>query len=337
MANHLHRGRNLRNFTTTNMKNGILCISLDFEKFWGVHDITTPQEQLAYFQNIDEIVQETLQLFSQYNVHATWATVGLLLDKNFPESVKNEKAFGYTFKTYSPFPLKHEMNEANKFLWNGEKAARSILNTSGQELASHTFSHLYSIEDGITKEDLERDLNFMNALEKDWEHRFKTIVFPRNQVNPEMLELLKNKNYLAFRGNQPNALWENSKYKNETRYQRGKRWADAYFGKSKTTFYKPQDLPQQNGLVNIPASRFFRPATTNKSLEKRKITKIIYEMQQAAEKGWVYHLWWHPHNFSNHTSLAFQQLKTILEAYKKLNSQYGFTSLNMEEIVQHVR
>lgn len=51
-------------------------------------------------------------------------------------------------------------------------------------------------------------------------------------------------------------------------------------------------------MIEIPASRFFRPFKNNeKIIQRLKLNRIKNEMTFAAKKGRNYHLWWHPHNF----------------------------------------
>jgi len=49
---------------------GIFCISLDFEKFWGVHDVLT-LDDVQHFGEISEVIDGILKLFKRYDIHAT--------------------------------------------------------------------------------------------------------------------------------------------------------------------------------------------------------------------------------------------------------------------------
>ena len=62
----------------------------------------------------------------------------------------------------------------------------------------------------------------------------------------------------------------------------------------------------------------------------------MLEMEKAAKNGELYHLWWHPHNFSVNTAENISQVEKIISHYKELNSKYGFESLNMGEIAAYV-
>ena len=64
---------------------GQLIVSLDFELFWGMLDCSTLE---AYGGNVmggRGAIPRLLKLFEQYNIHATWATVGFLFGENYED------------------------------------------------------------------------------------------------------------------------------------------------------------------------------------------------------------------------------------------------------------
>lgn len=317
---------------------GIFCISLDFEKFWGVHDVCNLADVHQRFLKIDEVVDEMLILFRRYDIHATWAFVGLLAveDRSELMRVMNGRHISYRIEDYNPYDLtRAKFDQVPMELLSAMPQLRKIARTANQELASHTFSHYYTLEQGQTSEEFEQDLIAMNAVANKLGTTFRSIVFPRNQVNEAYLKLLQQHGYVAFRGNQLNADWENVTYGNETKLQKVRRVADAYWPVSKTSSFSLKDLDQTNGLMNIPASRFLRPCKRNTFLEYLKLNRIKNEMTQAANNGAVYHLWWHPHNLTFHPKEALDQLEAILKHYDLLSRTKNFKSLNIGEIADH--
>nr|WP_262485620.1 hypothetical protein [Crocinitomix algicola] len=279
-------------------------------------------------------------MFERYEMHVTWATVGLLGHNSIDELINYEdrKKIPYKNSAYSPFPLSYEKYS----VFNPDKLlaptlVQRILNSPLQELGSHTYSHFYTLEEGVTLDDFKIDLKRMTDLGLRFNTRFETIVFPRNQVNTATLEVLGKEGYLAYRGNQENRFWKNSQYAQESIFKKTLRVVDAFFPISRTKSYQLSELKTHHGMVNIPANRFLRPPTSLKWLERRKIRRIKREMHQAAKKGTVYHLWWHPHNFCEHPKLAQQQLEEILAYYHVLAKRYTFLSLTMKEIADHVK
>lgn len=322
------------------MNKGIFCISLDFEKYWGIRDVSDVPAVADRLKKVEQVVLEMLRLFERYEIHASWAFVGLLACESLNDLVEKNKqsAIPYHQNNYSPFPIRKEIYETIPFeILSGMRELNAILRTPHQELASHTYAHYYTLESGQTRVDFRSDLQAMTATGVKLKHAFQTIVFPRNQVNEEYLEELTAAGYLAYRGNQVNADWENTVYGGESRAQKMRRVLDAYFPISKTRSFTLEELPVVRGLVNIPASRFLRPNRANSFLENRKLKRVKKEMTHAAAQGKLYHLWWHPHNFTFEPSKSLIQLEELLRHFKNLEKTHGFQSRNMAEIARDVK
>ena len=89
------------------MKNtkGIFTISLDFELYWGIRDKKTIDQYGDNILGVWQVVPKLLELFSHYQVHATWATVGAMMSKNKEEFLQflPEKKPNYQDKNLSPY------------------------------------------------------------------------------------------------------------------------------------------------------------------------------------------------------------------------------------------
>jgi hypothetical protein len=59
------------------MKKGAFIISLDFELHWGGFEKWPVGEYEQYFLNTRSVIPAMLALFRKYEVHVTWAGVGL--------------------------------------------------------------------------------------------------------------------------------------------------------------------------------------------------------------------------------------------------------------------
>lgn len=294
-----------------------------------------PASEVSEFNKIETAISGILTLFKRYETHATWAVVGLLAHDSLAELHKNNRhlAVAYKNQNLSPFPLessKYDNLTADEL--TGMTAIKAILSTDYQELSSHTYSHFYAIEEGIGIPDFERDCAAMQAIGDQLNNRFKTIIFPRNQVNPTFLPICSKYGYVAYRGNQENRFWTNSAFDKESIFKKAGRLVDAYIKISKTGTYRMETLKREETLINIPSNRFFRPYSGKNWLEKRKIKRIKREMLKAAKKGTIYHLWWHPHNFAQHLDKSLAQLEELLAYSIVLQKHYNFTSLNMNEI-----
>ncbi len=325
----------IRTFTQPMSSSGVFCISLDFEKFWGVQDVAEYQRIEMNFLKIEDVVFRVLDQFEKSDMHATWAFVGLLAFESKEELLERTSGFQIPYENhnFSPYRLTADgLRGINPRTLLARKELQAIKSCPGQELGSHTFSHYYALESGPTVEDFRRDNEWMMDVARGLDITLRSIVFPRNQIREDCLDICKSLGFTAFRGNQENKLWMNSRFEEETVARRARRWASAYFKENHTKFRTIAELETVKGMLNIPASRFLRPPGKNPFLEKRKIKIVMDEMSNAARSGAVYHLWWHPHNFTGHPEESFGQLSEIILHYKKLQDQFGFTSRNMSEI-----
>ena len=66
-------------------KKGYFVISLDFELFWGMFDKHTIESYGERIVGEKTAIPKMLALFSEYDIHATWATVGMLMARDRDE------------------------------------------------------------------------------------------------------------------------------------------------------------------------------------------------------------------------------------------------------------
>ena len=94
------------------MSKGIFTISLDFELFWGVRDHRTLESYGENIRNVHHVVPRLLELFSKYDVHCTWATVGFLFFNEKKEMISKLPAERPTYKKmeYDPYTYLDKMN-----------------------------------------------------------------------------------------------------------------------------------------------------------------------------------------------------------------------------------
>jgi hypothetical protein len=77
-----------------------IIISLDFEMMWGVHHIyqNKIEEVKKFFLKTPYIVSETLRMFKERDISATWAIVGALFMNDWHEYEKNNYYYRYDKK-----------------------------------------------------------------------------------------------------------------------------------------------------------------------------------------------------------------------------------------------
>ena len=62
------------------MNKGVFVISIDYEYAWGYRDQTLSPEWEKRINGETKITKRLLDLFEKYQISATWAIVGHLLD-----------------------------------------------------------------------------------------------------------------------------------------------------------------------------------------------------------------------------------------------------------------
>lgn len=312
-------------------------ISLDFELYWGIRDVRNINEYKANLAGVHFAIPQMLKVFKEHNIRATWAYVGFLDFENFSLLQKGlpQKLPNYTDSNLSPYKylatLSNEEHADIKKLHFAPYLVDLIKKTPGQELATHTFSHYYTLEEGQSDIDFEADLlkHIEHAKQKGIE--LKSIVFPRNQVNQHYFQLLSKHNITAYRGSQNGWMYtSDSSKKYNSIFKRGLRFIDTFIPISSN--YAPIEQIK-NGLVNIPATRFLQPYSNRPSwLEKQKISRIKNEMTNAALSNKHYHLWWHPHNFGINIEQNIAQLIEIVDHYNTLKAKGLMISKTMNDI-----
>lgn len=317
--------------------NGKFVISLDFELFWGVRDKRTIDSYGEFIEKTHEIVPELVTIFNDYKIKSTFATVGFLFaesKKEIEDYSPNKKPY-YVDSNLSPYSdcfVQVEKFSEKDLYHYAPKLISLLVNDGNHEIASHTFSHFYCLEEGQTKEDFEEDVKAAVQIAKNKGVDIKSMVFPRNQVNFDYMENCANYGIIAFRGNE--RVWFNKAESEEktTVLKRIARTLDCYINISGHHCYSIDDMGK-GYPYNIPSSRFLRPYLKKLSFfEPLKLRRIKKGMTYAAKRNELYHLWWHPHNFGNHSEENFNTLHKILEHYKYLNIKYGFESITMEQM-----
>lgn len=311
--------------------NGCIVISLDFELDWGVKDIPNHDDYLKNILGGRKAIPKILSLFEKHGIHATWATVGMMIHRNkkdvisnLPDIVPNYYNKGRSAYSYSDNIGEDENDDIYNF---GGSLLELIRKTDYQEIGSHTYAHYYCLEPGADNMSFECDTQKSIEIFSSYGIGVDSIVFPRNQYDSEKISIINKYGIKCYRGN-PDKGFIAIKNPILAFFQRIARTMDSYlpiYG-SQTYILKHADFP-----VNVKASRFFRPYSGIIFLEKLKVARIKKQMRASAKSGQMFHLWWHPHNFGNYTDEMLDQLELILSYYDYLKEKYGFCSLSMRE------
>jgi hypothetical protein len=322
-------------------RGGIFLISLDFEIRWGVRDQPTVESYKPNLLGERRAVPAMLELFSEFGIHATWATVGFLFHgtrDNLLAALPSPLP-AYADRNLSPYENLHEAgaDERTDPYHYAPSLIKAIAATPHQEIGTHTYSHYYCLEDGQTVEAFEADLLFACEIAKRNGVKLESLVFPRNQFNSPYIRVCSQLGIKAFRGNESGWIYRavNERTKQST-MRRALRLIDAYInisGHNCSTF----ERTRSSVPFDMPSSRFLRPYSKSlRRLEGLRLRRITSGLTYAARHNLIYHLWWHPHNFgvSLEANLAF--LRQVLEHFASLRLSHGMKSLTMGELAHRL-
>lgn len=319
------------------MKNGVLVISLDYELMWGIIDVLTKEGYgQTHVKQVPEVIKRMITLFEKYDVHATFATVGMIMYPNAKELLADLPQVhpSYTNSVMSPYEHDYiqQIKPEEECLFFQPEVVKEICKHNGMEIGTHTYCHYYCWAEGQTTEHFDADIRKAIEIAKLNGIELKSIVFPRNQVSNDHLKICAQNGITSYRGNalkyfnEPKSKWESIK-------NRICRLLDAYINVGGMTSVPYDKLERKEGMLNVCASRMLRPYSPKLSfLEGLRLRRIRSEMMHAAKEGELYHLWWHPHNFGANMEENFGFLEDILKVYKDCHDRYGMQSLTMNEI-----
>ena len=314
-------------------KSGALVLSLDFELHWGMRDrMPADGRYRRNLVGVRDAVERILETFREYDVGATWAVVGSLFAHSSDELRECSPDIRPTYDRLDLRPHDEPVGSDHRDdpLHFAGDTIELISSVPHQEIASYTFSHYYSLEDGQTPEQFDHDLQSATLIAGRRGFRLRSIALPRNQINEAYHEILLKNGFLCYRGNHP----ETAAAQTERRGQldRAVRFADSFvnlFGRHTTRW---EDVAESSGLCNIPGSFFVRPCRLSWSpMARLQVRRLSGAVEHAASKKELLHLWWHLHNFGVNTDDNIRMLRTVLEVFRDCRERYGMRSLTMAE------
>lgn len=315
---------------------GLFLISLDFELYWGVRDKRSIEQYRSNLENTREAVLALLSIFEKHKIRATWSTVGLLFHQNRDELKQYwpEIHPGYIDRNLCPYEYLRSNDDLEQELHFAAGLIETISKTPGQEIGTHTYSHFYCLEKGVSKESFRADLIQARRVGEAAGLPPKSLVFPRNQWRGDFLPILAELGIESFRGVEDHPIYSASTDQEQGLLRRGLRLLDSYLNLTGHHTFTPSDCGPHTPY-NLPASRFLRPYSKKLGiLDGLKRRRIVRAMRNAAQKREAFHLWWHPHNFGSDLGANLQFLESLLTEYSELNRTQQFRSVSMEELAR---
>ena len=325
---------------STTDRPGALVISLDFELHWGVRDHVARGD--APYRRLPEArraVEDMVKLFGARNIRATWATVGFLF-------ASGSRELDAHLPTLRPTYARPELNPYVEAIGPDEEhdpehLAGSLVDlisaSRGQEVGSHTFSHYYCLEPGQSEATFRADLAAAQSIARWRGLELTSLVLPRNQWNPAYTDAVLALGFRCIRGPQRTPGHGPRRSGGRNVMRRAARLADTYVGVSPPPTTRWDEVLSPSGLCDVPASAFLRPFDpARRRLEPLRLARLRSGLRQAARRGRIFHLWWHPHNFSQHRSENVALLEQVLDEFDRLAASEGLQSLTMADVAARV-
>jgi peptidoglycan/xylan/chitin deacetylase (PgdA/CDA1 family) len=297
--------------------------SLDFELRWGMHDLLGLDRD-RYRNNLEgarEAVPQLLQLFARRGVRATWAVVGALGCHSWDDYFRRAPAPPRYANTQLAINPRYADLDPDGVLHFAPDLVALVTETAGQDLGTHTFSHLYLGELGVMQADAAADHTATLALFRERLGVTPTsLVFPRNQV--AFLAQYRDHGIRAWRDN------ENSWYYQLTRHTnhpvvRGLRMMDAL------TPWRVRGGSFSDGRTS---STLFVRVYLPESLWKLHLLRITAEARRI-KPGGVLHFWLHPHNLGADVPRGIRRIEQVLDVIDR-HGPRGAVYVSMRDLVE---
>jgi hypothetical protein len=281
--------------------------SLDFELRWGMHD-RLGMNRDGYRRNLEgarEAVPLLLKLFVERRVRATWATVGALGCEDWSDYFRRAPPPPrYADARLAVSPSYAELDPDGVLHFAPDLVAQ-VARSKGQDLGTHTFSHLFLGEVGVMKRDAEADHAAVTEL---FRTRYgvtpTSLVFPRNQI--AFLEFYRAHGITAWRTNEKAWYFHYTQHA-EHRLLRALRIMDAL---------TPLAVRGGEFIDGGTRSTLFVRVTLPELAWRAHLAKIKLESLRL-KPGEVLHFWVHPHNLGGDVRRGMSRIEQVLDAVER--------------------
>lgn len=301
-----------------------IIISIDFEMRWGVkHKYGLNFE--GYKKNLDgctHVVSEMLDAFKGRNLRATWATVGAIALNGWDDYFRYKRN-DYKFKNISyAFNEKYCEMDKDGILHFSPTSIRKILNTEGQDLGSHSFTHANFQDPGLSAQNLVDDLKLVEKVFMD-KYSFLPVsfVYPFNMIAHE--HYLNRTSIKIWRDSNPLINKRVDQMISSGDSFRALRILDSI-----CSIHELQKISRGVMTVGTFFVRFNLPETLWR-LHLKKLKKGMEGLKYGEEV----HIWWHPHNVSFDMSIGINRLNQLLDIVAEVSYMNNIRSCNMADLI----
>lgn len=314
--------------------NGALVISIDYEFALGFADFDLSDEDKERMRGEMDITSRLLELFEHYNIPATWAVTGHLLEHHcawqkgaphpeYPRPIHRSEKRDW-------FLLHPPEGEYDDPLWfDVRRLVPQILRSPvGHEIASHSYGHIIYGEKGVHEGAVRADIENMKRIHAERKYPLFSFIFPRN--GEAFHAELASAGIQCYRG--VRRMW----------YRlfpgiigRALHLVDYFLPTVHTVVPKRGE----GGLINLPDSLMLlgRNGVRRVVVPTLMKWKIRRGIATAAKRGEVFHLWFHPSNFWYDTDTQFEILEDALRFAARLREDGALSILTMQGVCEQAK
>lgn len=301
---------------------GRFVLSFDTELCWGTFDSLGVSANVDAFANTRDVVADLCELLDRYEVPATWALVGHLLEDCNGHHDLPTPRFDWIDDWYGSLPC---ATGVDREYWYAPDLLDTIRDCdTDQELALHGYTHaslgVGECPPAVARTELER------ALAVAAEHDFDPVsfVFPRNEIGH--LDVLRETGVTHYRD--VDARWFERSLPEWLR--KPFRYAD-----EATRWQPPTVVPfERAGVTAIPGTQQLRPfhGWWRYTPANSQIVRAKKGLERAATHGETFHLWTHPFNLARTPGRHLELFDDILEYAARLRAEGRLTFQPMSAI-----
>jgi peptidoglycan/xylan/chitin deacetylase (PgdA/CDA1 family) len=305
-----------------------VVLSLDFELRWGVHDVYGLDID-AYRENLEaerDVIPALLKLFVAHGIRATWAAVGAIGCESWDDYFNRAPAAPkYADRKFAVNPRYADMDPEG-VLHFAPDLMQTILETPGQELGTHTFSHLFLREKGVTAQNAAADLAAAKELHRERFGRSPlSLVFPRNQ--PAFIEVVRASSVKIWRGNAVAWYYNCEDSEHNGLFPRALKLIDAFNPFTQRGALLLGDMNRASLFLrlNLPPVAW--------QLHVHRITAQL----DALRDNEIFHIWFHPHNLGRDISRNLARVEQIAALIAERQRARRLQSCSMEDLIPGIQ
>lgn len=299
-------------------------ISIDTELSWGTFDVGRVDSYLPAYNRTRSVVNRLINLFDEYEVSATWATVAHLLhDCGGEHRADPGPDYWWIDNWYGSLPC---VTGRDRSLWYAPEMIDAIRQCqTPQEIGVHAYSHLILGERGCSSRVAKREIDEAIRIMESHGIEPESFVFPRNSIGHQ--EILSENGVRIYRGR--DARW----------YERRAlpdviRKVPRYIEEA-TKITPPSVIPTWDGdIIKLPGSQVFRPFHDGWQFtpSSSRVVKAKKGLDRAVSEGEIFHLRFHPFDFGFNPDDLLSKLAKVLHYANEMRDKGLLDVLCMREV-----